>query len=222
MLVRKNLISKKNLWIVTVFFSLIVLQSCIIVKEKAPPPQTEQRIEMSKLRAEATSLLSNDMIVTPDSEIVTYKPKDWFFINTKELKKNESSFEIVSVAANKDYTMAFIVSKVQMPMAMTKLMENDEMIDVARLHFEQKKEKATEQLFIASDIDLMPYGQKEIPIYAFTSMGNTQKVRIALLKTTTNKLYEFALIPLDFTSATPLTDKETLQLFQTILATTLF
>jgi hypothetical protein len=30
------------------------------------------------------------------------------------------------------------------------------------------------------------------------------------------------LIPLDFTSATPLTDKETLQLFQTILATTLF
>lgn len=222
MLVKKNLIFNINLCVISVFISLIFLQSCIIVKEKAPPPQTEQKIEMSKLRAEATSLLSNDMIITPDSEIVTYKPKDWFFVNTSELKKNETSSEIVTVAVNKDYTMAFMVSKVQMPIAMSKLIENDEMVDVARLHFEQKKEKATEQLFIASDIDLMPYGQKEIPMYAFTSMGNTQKVRIALLKTTTNKLYEFALIPLDFTSATPLTDKETLQLFQTILATTLF
>lgn len=222
MLVKKNLIFNINFCVISVFISLIFLQSCIIVKEKAPPPQTEQKIEMSKLRAEATSLLSNDMIITPDSEIVTYKPKDWFFVNTSELKKNETSSEIVTVAVNKDYTMAFMVSKVQMPIAMSKLIENDEMVDVARLHFEQKKEKATEQLFIASDIDLMPYGQKEIPMYAFTSMGNTQKVRIALLKTTTNKLYEFALIPLDFTSATPLTDKETLQLFQTILATTLF
>jgi hypothetical protein len=222
MLVRKNLISNISLQLVVMLGIIIILPSCIIVKEKAPPPQTEQRIEMSKLRAETTSLLSNDLIVTPDSEIVTYKPKDWFFINTNELIKNETSGEIIAVAVNKEYTMAFIVSKVQMPMAMTKLIEDNEMIDLARLHFQQKKDKTTEQLFIASDYDLLPNGQNEIPIYAFTSMGNTQKVRVALLKTTTKKLYEFALVPLDFTSATPLTDKESLQLFQTILATTLF
>ncbi len=222
MLVKRNLTFKKIFPLIVILLVVLAIPSCIIVKEKALPPKTAQKIEMSKLRAEATQLLSNDVIITPDSEIVTFKPKDWFFIDISDLKNNVSNGEIVAIAVNKDYTMAFIVSKVIQSLAMTKLLEDEDMADVARLHFQQKKESATEQLFMASDYELIPYGLKEIPLYSFTSLGNTQKVRVALLKTTTKKLYELALVPLEISSATPFTEKESLLLFQTILATTLF
>ena len=204
-----NIISKILLITLT-----IVMTGCLIVKH----PDTGDVSPTMSLSPKPEMEMQGDPIRSKDGDMIAFLPKDWFLIDANK----EASSDIIAIAVNPDYTLSAVFKNIRRNSLIDKTVEKESLLGLARFSFSHRQRKtgnAAKQIGKYTPIEM---GTNKFVSYQYSVSGGALNASVMVFKSSLNKYYEFALIPMEI-NGKMLPDKKTVdKIFRSISATIKF
>jgi hypothetical protein len=204
----------KNKIILLSLIFIILCSSCLVVKH----PDTGDVTTTVSLSPKPEIDMSDEIVRSKQGDIISFIPKDWFFVDVKE----DVSSDIFAVAVNPDYTLSAVFSVLRKSDQVDKTIEKEGLLGLARLSYTRRERKSAGSVILAGKYQPLEIGTNAFFKYEFTSRGGTLKAQAVVFKSSLNQFYEFALIPMDFTGKTIPPQEEIDKTFRSIVTTIKF
>ncbi len=202
---------KKLFFYLIIALTLIIFNSCIIIKENV-----ENDVAPAiTLSPKPIIPMSETLVRSKIGDMIAFLPKDWFFIDIGDkISKN-----VFAVAVNPDYTLSAIFSEIPPNANIIDLVNKEGLIGLARSAIANRINKTAGGINIHGKYTTINMGTSSFCKYNFSpknsSLISSSVVFISLI----NKYYEFALVPMNI-KGKPIPDKANIEkIFYSIMAT---
>jgi hypothetical protein len=159
--------------------------------------------------------MSDEIVRSKDGDMISFIPKDWFFVNVED----KASSEVFAVAVNPDYTLAAVFSMMRKSPELGEVCQKEGVIGLARMFMDKRQNKTAGAVTMLGSPSTVNMGPLNFGRYNFNASGGTSKGRAAVFISSIGQYYEFALIPMDFRGKPLPTQDEIETIFTSILAT---
>ena len=205
---------KINIYFISLIM-LIVLNSCIIVKE-------DDNTEIIQAHEGTTYTLTPKPIIpmsetyirSEQGDMVSLIPKDWILLNID----NNTNPDIFAIAVNKDYTLSAVFSNVRHTSNLDDVYKSDGIIGVVNFTLNKKKQKTGGSLNIMGNIDFINIGPYKYAKFNSTHTGGVSYNQSVVFKSTLNNFFEFSLVPINVMGMETPTQKDIDDIFHSILS----
>lgn len=197
--------------IFSIFFLILFVSGCIIVK-KETKEETPQQVTLSpKPEIE----MSDELVRSKKGDMIALLPADWFFVDLEE----DVSAETFAVAVNPDYTLSAVFTNFRSNATIDTIVAHEALNGLARIAFERHQKKTAGAVKQINNFDNVMMGNLNFVKYEFSSTGGAIVAQAAVFVSSLNQYYEFAIVPLDFRGKPIPTKEEIDKIFKSILAT---
>ncbi len=202
---------------ILLFYILIFgFSSCIVVKEQV---DEEQDFEQSAILSPKPEIPLSDIILRSNKgDMVSFIPKDWFFIDTEE----RSSADVLAVVCNPEYSLCAIFTAVNIPAlkinSEEKKINVDILFDVARECFARRAQKSAGAVKLIGKYQNLQIGNKDFVKYEFSTTNGAIVAKSAVFASSIGQFYEFTLLPMTILGNEIPTQKEFNKIFNSFLA----
>ena len=194
-----------------VFITLIVFNSCIIVKENV-----ENDVAPAiTLSPKPIIPMSETLVRSKIGDMIAFLPKDWFFVDLEDkISKN-----VFAIAVNPDYTLSAIFSEIPPNARINELLKKEGLIGLARSAIANRIEKTAGGIKLQGKYTTINMGTSSFCKYAFSPKNSSLISNSVVFISIINKYYEFALVPMNI-KGKPIPDKKEIEkIFYSIMAT---
>lgn len=202
-------------YIVAIFlFVLIVLPSCIVVKNfndngayktisLSPKPEIE---------------MSTNIARSQDGDMIAFLPKDWFFIDVED----HVSSSIFAVGVNPEYTLSLVFLCQKKNQHSSDIVKNEGLFGLSRIALEIHQKKTGGDIASVGRPTKIKMGNMEFVEFDFSTSGGALSTKAAVFISSIGNYYEIALTPMTFRGKPLPTSKEMDIIFRSVLATVQF
>lgn len=192
-----------------------ILQSCIVVKESTTTKNIKYNEGISyQLTPKPTIEMSDLLIRSEIGDMISLLPKDWILLKLD----NETNPDIFAIAVNKDYTLTAVFSIIRNTLNLEEA-EKDGIMGVIKYSINKKKTKTGGTLDLFGNVDHIKIGPYNYTKFNTTVTGGVINSQTVIFKSSLNNYYEFAIIPIDIYGSKRPNQKETDEIFNSILTT---
>lgn len=191
----------------------IALTSCFVVKNDTIEEQSEKQV--INLSPKPTISMSDEIVRSPEGDMIAFLPKDWFFVNILD----QTSADIFAVAVNQDYTLSAVFSQLSKSPENLEIVRREGVIGLSRLFFNKKVSKSAGSIKISGNPSKITMGPLEFGNYTYFSSGSLDKCRSAVIISGSGNYYEYSLVPMTFRVKPLPTQEEMDNIFISILST---
>jgi hypothetical protein len=149
--------------------------------------------------------MSDEIIRSQSGDMIAYIPFDWFFVDMDD----KLNVDVVSVAVNPKYNMSLVVSKLPKSDKISKIEDDDDLIDLARYSFSLHKKQTKDALKLAGKYRIINTGSHKFASYSSSVAGGITSHSIVFQSQLQN-LYEVSLVPM-MVNGNPVPDKTKMQ-----------
>ena len=200
---------------IIIFVIVNLLHSCIVVKENDTVKNVKYNEGITYQLTPKPTIEMSDLLVRSDlGDMISLLPKDWILLKID----NNTNPDIFAIAVNKDYTLTAVFSIIRNTLSLEEA-EKDGIISVVKYSINKKKTKTGGSLDLFGNIDFINIGPYNYAKFNTTVTGGVINSQTALFKSSLNNYYEFALIPIDIYGSKRPNQKETEEIFKSILTT---
>jgi len=194
---------------------IYILQSCIVVKENDTIKNVKYNEGISYQLTPKPTIEMSELLIRSDlGDMISLLPKDWILLKID----NNTNPDIFAIAVNKDYTLTAVFSIIRNTMNLQEA-EKDGIMGVIKYSINKKKIKTSGNLDLFGNIDYINVGPYNYAKFNTTVTGGVINSQTALFKSSLNNYYEFAIIPIDIYGSKRPNQKETEEIFKSILTT---
>lgn len=192
------------------FISVVILNSCLIVKN-----EEEAKMQRVTLSPKPVIDMSEDLVRSKRGDMISNIPKGWFFVNVEE----KTSSDVFSVAVNPDYSLAAVFSTIKNSDKTDEIIKKEGLLGLSRIAFDKRFNKSGGSLKQTGKNTILELGTLNFGRYSFTNDESFYTASSVVFVSSINHYYEFSLIPLNFNKNLYPGKEDFENIFQSILAT---
>jgi hypothetical protein len=214
--ISKN-IKKCFVLFVIVLVVAALFNSCIVVKYEGIDDVENQQETIIELSPKSEIPISNNIVKSETGDFIAFLPEDWFFIEAT----TDSVSPIIAMAVNPDYSLGLVFSHLPKDNATAEAFEQEGIVGVGKLSFNQHQAKSDGKLKIAGKFKVTSIGHNSFCTYDMTA-GSGINAKTAVLVTNGFNYYEIAMLPMNVKEKPVPSEAEFNKIFYSILTTVVY